>query len=151
VMLITPRIMPPFAEIYRVIENIDAIVVCEEMCMGIANVTYDIDHLLSLLDKPEGSFEEAARYVMEHIDQSECSCTKGFDIDKIMARIKDYKVDAVVNFSFKSCHCMESKIQDISELVEKNGIPAMNIVTDYLEIYDNADSYMEKIKAFLKI
>jgi benzoyl-CoA reductase/2-hydroxyglutaryl-CoA dehydratase subunit BcrC/BadD/HgdB len=151
VMLITPRIMPPFAEIYRVIENVDAIVVCEEMCMGISNVSYNIDTLLSILNKNNDSFEEATKYIMESIDQSECSCTKGFNIDKIMGRIKEYNVDAVINFSFKNCPCMENKIQNISELVVQNGIPTMNIVTDYIEIYDNADSYMERIKAFLKI
>jgi benzoyl-CoA reductase/2-hydroxyglutaryl-CoA dehydratase subunit BcrC/BadD/HgdB len=149
VMLITPRIMPPFAEIFRVIEMADAIVVCEEMCMGISNITYDIQTLLNILDDEDSTFEDAAKYILENIDQKECSCSNGFDINMIKKKIEDYKVDAVINFSFKSCPCMEDKTKKITELLIQNGIQAMNFVSDYIEIYDNADLYIDRINDFL--
>ncbi len=151
VMLITPRIMPPFGEIYRVIENVDAIVVCEEMCMGISNIAYNIDTLMDIVHDESKSFEDAARYIMETIDQKECSCSRGFDIEKIMKKIKEFNVDAVINYSFINCPCMESKTKNISELLNQNGIPSMNFSTDYMDIYANADLYMNKIKDFLKV
>jgi benzoyl-CoA reductase/2-hydroxyglutaryl-CoA dehydratase subunit BcrC/BadD/HgdB len=151
VMLITPRIMPPFAEIFRVIENVDAIVVCEEMCMGISNITYNIDTLLEILKDDNQPFENAAKYILETIDQSECSCSRGFDFDRILNKIEEYQVDAVINYSFVNCPCMENKTQKINDLLTEKGIPSLNLTTDYIEIYDNAEFYMDKIKAFLKI
>lgn len=149
VMLITPRIMPPFAEIFRVIEHSDAVVVCEEMCMGISNVTYDLDTMLSTLDGNKENFEKAAGYMLNSLDRSECSCHNGFDKEKIMKKIEDYKVDAVVNFSFSSCPCMEEKIQSIHEFLTAQGVPALNFVTNYMEIYENDASYIKKITEFL--
>ena len=150
IMLITPRIMPPFAEIFRIIENVDAIVVCEEMCMGITNVAYNIDTLLRILNDPNSSFEDAAKYMMETIDQSECSCSRGYDFDRIIKNIEEYEVDAVVNYSFMNCPCMENKTQNIHSSLVNKGIPSINLVTDYMDIYENAEMYMDKIKTFLK-
>ena len=151
VMLITPRIMPPFAEIFRVIENVDAVVVCEEMCMGVTNITYNIDTLIEIVNDESKTFEDAAKYILETIDQSECSCSNGFNSERILNRIEEYKVDAVINYSFVNCPCMGNKTKGIHDLLIQKGIPSMNFSSNYIEIYDNADLYMDKIKTFLQV
>jgi len=151
VLLISPRTMTPFAEIVRIIENTDAVIVAEEMCMGISNVAYDINKLLPILENNDNSFEEPVRYMLETLDRSECSCSNGFDINRIMDKIIEYRVDAVINFSFNNCPCMEQKIQEISKKLNSHGVPVKNIISDYIEIYDNADNYTREIKTFLNI
>jgi benzoyl-CoA reductase/2-hydroxyglutaryl-CoA dehydratase subunit BcrC/BadD/HgdB len=87
--------------------------------------------------------------MLNSLDRSECSCHNGFDKEKIMKKIEDYKVDAVVNFSFSSCPYMEEKTQSIHKFLTAQGVPALNFVTNYMEIYENDASYIKKITEFL--
>lgn len=150
IMLITPRIMPPFTEIFRIIENNNAIIVCEEWCMGISNINYNIDDLIDIVNNENSTIENSVKYIMENIDKTVCACFKDFDIEKIIKKIEEYKVDAVINYSFKNCPNMEDKTKKISELLIKNGIPSMTLQTDYLEIYEKEDMYMKKINDFFE-
>ena len=59
VLLVTPRIMPPFAEIYRLIERSGGLVVLEQTDMGITNIDYNLDELLTIVQNDSGAFENA--------------------------------------------------------------------------------------------
>ncbi len=149
VMLIGPRIMPPFAEIYRLIENNNAIVVCEDIDMGITNVNYKINYLLEKIKEADGVAGNAVQYIMETIDKTAFSCLEDFDIERIVSKVKEFKVDAVITYSYINCPSMEHKTQKISDLLNNLGISCLSLKSDYLEIYDNQDYYMDKIQKFL--
>ncbi|MDA3881259.1 MAG: 2-hydroxyacyl-CoA dehydratase family protein [Prolixibacteraceae bacterium] len=149
IMLITPRIMPPFAEIFRLIESSDALIVCEEIDMGITNIGYTIEDLMKITNVENSSIEDSVRCIMENIDKTSSSCFEEFDIERIKKRISDYNVDAVINYSFKNCKKMEIKIKNINDLLNKNSIPSMALQTGYMEIYEKEDLYLDQISRFL--
>ena len=149
VMLITPRIMPPFGEIFRLIEKCNAILVCEEMDMGITNITYDFDQFNSLMSKPDSSMEKALQYMLGKVDENSSSCVKNFNIRDIISKVESYNVDAVITYSFKNCPVMYHKTEEICKLLNMRGLAALNLQSDYMEIYDNSDYFIRKISNFL--
>ncbi|MEI6347730.1 MAG: 2-hydroxyacyl-CoA dehydratase family protein [Bacteroidota bacterium] len=149
ILLITPRIMPPFTEIFRLIENNNAIIVYEETCMGISNINYNIDKLIETVDDVNLPIEISVKYIMDNIDKTKCSCFKDFDLEKIIQIIKDFNVDAVINYSFNNCPNMIYKINKIAQLLNESGTPSMTLQTNYLEIYEKEDIILKKINDFL--
>ncbi len=149
VMLITPRIMPPFTEVFRLIENNNAIIVYEEMDMGITNINYNFGKLKDVIDHDNFFLEESVRYIMESVDKTVSFCFNDFDIDSVKNKIEEYHVDAVINYSFKNCPGMEYKTKQINELLGKEGIRSMILQSDYLEMYEKEDLYMKQINDFL--
>ena len=147
VMLISPRIMPPFGEIYRLIENTRALIVCEEMDMGITNIDYDFEKMQRIV-KTEGVLP-AAKYMLESVDVNSSSCVESFDIEKIKDKIEGFGVDAVIGFSFRNCEGMYKKTNAIKEVLTKEGVPALVLEGDYLEMYEKPETYMSIIKDFL--
>jgi benzoyl-CoA reductase/2-hydroxyglutaryl-CoA dehydratase subunit BcrC/BadD/HgdB len=149
VMLITPPIMPPFGEIYRIIENAGGLVVCEESDMGISNISYDFEEFHKLLEGNTANIKQAVKYMMESVEENSSSCISTFDIEKIVQKIKEYQVDAVINFSFRNCDAMESKTKNITESLNKRGMPSFQLTTDYMEMYENEETYKDRISRFL--
>ncbi|MGQ1891100.1 2-hydroxyacyl-CoA dehydratase [Thermophagus sp. OGC60D27] len=151
VMLITPRIMPPFGEIFRLIEKCNAILVCEEMDMGVTNINYDFDRFNSLITNQDIPIEEALQYMLESVDNNSSSCVNDFDIQGIVDKIQEYKVDAVIAYSFTNCPVMHQKTKKICKLLNEQGFAALNLQSDYMEIYDEGDLFVRKISNFLTI
>jgi benzoyl-CoA reductase/2-hydroxyglutaryl-CoA dehydratase subunit BcrC/BadD/HgdB len=148
VMLITPRIMPPFGEIYRLIENTGALIVCEEMDMGITNIDYKIDDFLEMMNG-QSDLKDPVKYMLESIDLNSSSCMSGFDFERLKRKIENYKVDAVINYSFRSCPVMKGKTKMINKLLNEIGVSSMVLETDYMENYEKEKVYIEEISSFL--
>ncbi|MFW6020148.1 MAG: 2-hydroxyacyl-CoA dehydratase subunit D [Bacteroidales bacterium] len=149
ILLITPRIMPPFTEIYRLIEKNNALIVHEKTCMGIDNFDYQPEEFARLLESEDASMETALKYTTENMNNESCACFSGYDFDNLKQSIKEYNVDAVINYSFSNCPKMELKIKDIKEQLQKEDIPVMNLQTDYLQIYEKEEEIVEQIGKFL--
>lgn len=149
VMLLTPRIMPPFAEIYRLIESNDAIVVCEEIDMGITNIDYTLEDLMKIIGDEHSSIEDIVRCIMGNIDKTSSSCVEEFDFEIIKKRIFEYNVDAVINYSFKNCKKQQLKANKVNELLNRNNIPSMAFETGYMDIYENENFHKDQIGCFL--
>lgn len=147
VMLISPRIMPPFGEIYRLIENAGALIVCEEIDMGITNIDYDLDHMKKKLR--ESGTGAAAKYMLESVDINSSSCVEEFDIERLRNKIDEFKVDAVINFSFRNCEIMQSKINNINSTLKQSGIPSLVIESGYMECFKNESALVDEITNFL--
>lgn len=150
VMLITPRIMPPFTEIYRLIENNNAIIVCEITDIGITNINYDIDDFNRIIDDEHTTIEQSVRFVMEGIDKNVSSCFIDFDVEEIIKQIEVFGVDAVISFSFINCPNMEIKTKQISATLNKKGIKSIALQSDYLDIYDKEEIFLNEIGRFLE-
>ncbi len=137
VMLITSRIMPPFGQIYRIIENAGGLVVCEETDMGITNINYDFERFNEILESNSRNIKPAVKYMMESVDENSSSCISDFDIDKLEQKINEYHVDAVINFSFKNCNTMQMKTKNINESIVSKGFLSLQLTTDYFDLYEN--------------
>lgn len=149
VMLITPRIMPPFGEIYRIIENAGGLVVCEESDMGITNISYDFEEFQRMLTGKNPDLRKALKYMMESVDENSSSCVQTFDLEKLEQKIREYRVDAVICYSFRNCETMESKTKNINESLNNSGIPSFRLTTDYMELYEKEQEYENLISSFL--
>ncbi len=149
VMLIAPRIMPPFTDIYRLVENNNAIIVCEESCMGITNINYHYDHLEKLLQGDAPSQDPAVKYITQTMNKNPCACFYDHNMTELKKKINDYNVEAVFLYSFKNCPVMQKKNHDIAKKLENENIPFMKINTDYLELYEQENKLMEQIEKFL--
>ncbi len=141
--------MPPFGEIYRIIENAGGLVVCEESDMGITNISYDFEEFQRMLAGTNPDLRKAVKYMMESVDENSSSCVPTFDLEKLEQKIKEYRVDAVINYSFKNCDIMESKTKNINESLNNSGIPSFRLTTDYMELYEKEQEYENLISSFL--
>lgn len=139
--------MPPFGEIYRLIENSGALVVCEEIDMGITNINYDLDLMKNKL-RADGP-ESALKYMLESVDMNSSSCIKNIDIESLQRKIDEFNVDAVINFSFRNCEIMQSKTNRIHDAFKHNGIPSHVIEADYLEFFEKESELVNEIMNFL--
>jgi benzoyl-CoA reductase/2-hydroxyglutaryl-CoA dehydratase subunit BcrC/BadD/HgdB len=105
--------------------------------------------LINTISDINTPIEVAIKYIMDNIDKTKCSCFKDFDLEKIIQIIKDFNVDAVINYSFNNCPNMIYKINKIAQLLNGSGTPSMTLQTNYLEIYEKEDIILKKINDFL--
>lgn len=149
VMLITPRIMPPFTEIYRLIELNGGLIVYEQTDMGITNVNYQYNELNSMAKSTQWNQKEAIKYLMENIEINDASCFSVFNQNKIQQAINDYHVEAVVCFNFNDSEAMELKLTGITNLLKNLEIPVLQIQSDYLKFYDKEPEFARQMIEFL--
>lgn len=151
VMLITPRIMPPFTEIYRLIELNEGLIVYEQTDMGITNINYQYNELNSIAESREWNQEEVIIYLMESVEKNDTSCFSDFNQDKILQAVNDYHVEAVVCFNFNDSEAMELKLTGITNLLKKLEIPVLQIQSDYLQLYEQDSVFARQIREFLNV
>lgn len=149
VLLICPRIMPPFTEIYRLIELSGGLIVHELTDMGIYNIKYQADSLIELVDDEISWPVAAVKYLVEQIDCNQASSFRCFDKDAIAKAISDYSIEAVICFNFDGCNEMDEKISGISNYLVDNKIPKLILRSDYMRIFSNSSDYRQKISDFL--
>jgi len=90
------------------------------------------------------------KYIAESLDHTSSSCIESFDRMKILEKVKDFQVDAVIAFSFDKCHIMEEKTKNVCQMLNNHGINAMSLNAGYMEMYQNEYAFQDKIKRFLK-
>lgn len=150
VLLVTPRIMPPFAEIYRLIEKNGGLVVHEQTDMGITNIDYKAGKLLSIGKNEKESYEKSIRYIMESINTTDSSSFDNYEKTELKRLIEEYSIEAIICFNFKDSPEMDEKIKKIRKYSIDYRIPVKIIQTDYLEMYERESELSERIKDFLK-
>lgn len=151
VMLITPRIMPPFTEIYRLIELNGGLIVYEQTDMGITNINYQYENMYSIAKSHEWNQGKAIKYLMESIEKNDASCFSVFNQDKIRQAINDYHVEAVVCFNFNDSEAMELKLTGIANLLKRRKIPVLQIQSDYLQLYQQEPVFARLMNEFLNV
>lgn len=150
VLLITPRIMPPFTEIYRLIERNGGLIVHEQTDMGITNIEYSLDKLISMTKNRNWPIEKAIRYVVESVNTNNSSSFTYVDKAELQRVIRDYTINAVICFNFQNIPEMDEKIKGIIEFIKTTKIPSMTIKSDYIEMYESENSLSKKIQDFLR-
>ncbi len=149
VLLISPRHMPPFAQIYRLIENSGGVIVREYMCTGIEIGDYDFSTVKSLV-KSEGITDNVIDITMQKANTTALACETNFDKEQLEADLKAYSIDKVIVVAFKKCLSMLVKNNKIQKLLESKNVDCLNFDASYDESYINEGSLKNQIKNFLQ-
>jgi len=150
----TPRILVsgcpmalPNWKIPFTIESSNAVIVGEEMCTGERGTQ-------NLVNAIGNNTEELIDQIVERYFKIDCAVfTPNEDrLEHIKKMVKEYKADGVLHYGLQFCqpYQMESKV--VERELEKAGIPALLIETDYSmedagQIKTRVDAFIERIKA----
>lgn len=129
-------------KVLRLIEETGGIVVCQENCTGIKS----FDRLINETD------EDPYRAIGRHYLQTPCSCltpnTGRFDL--IARLIRDFKVQGVVDLTWRCCLTYSVEAHLLQEFLGKNGqTPSLHLETDYSSW--DVEQLKTRVEAFLEV
>jgi benzoyl-CoA reductase/2-hydroxyglutaryl-CoA dehydratase subunit BcrC/BadD/HgdB len=129
-------------KVLRLIEEWGGIVVCQENCTGIKS----FDRLIDETD------EDPYRAIARHYLQTPCSCltpnTGRFDL--IARLIRDFKVQGVVDLTWRCCLTYSVEAHLLQEFLGKNGqISFLHLETDYSSW--DVEQLKTRVEAFLEV
>ncbi|QKF81818.1 double-cubane-cluster-containing anaerobic reductase [Halarcobacter ebronensis] len=147
----TPRLMvlgTPFAlpnwKLHTAVETSGGAIVNEESCIGhrYYKDNVDIDEI-----KDEDSLMEK---LLQKYSSVDCACFTPNTprIDKILQMYKDRKLDGVIYYSLSFCHTYNVEAKLVTDALEKEGIPALVIESDYSP--EDAGQIKTRVEAFLE-
>ncbi|MCE5251623.1 2-hydroxyacyl-CoA dehydratase family protein [bacterium] len=130
-------------KVHHIVETSGGAVVCDESCTG----TRYFEHLV---DEGGGTVDEQIEALAERYFSIDCSCfTPNTErIDHIVELVKNYHVDAVVQYILQYCHTYNIEAVRVSGALKKAGIPSIVIETDYGE--EDEGQLRTRIEALLE-
>ncbi|WP_142414111.1 double-cubane-cluster-containing anaerobic reductase [Hathewaya massiliensis] len=139
----TPMALPNW-KLHSIIESLDADVVAEESCTG----TRYFENLVS----EEGeTLEELIQNLGERYLKINCACFTPNQgrVDDVLRYVKEYNVDAVIDYGLSFCHTYSIEGKTIQDKLKEENIPVMRIETDYSN--EDSGQIKTRIEAFLEI
>jgi benzoyl-CoA reductase/2-hydroxyglutaryl-CoA dehydratase subunit BcrC/BadD/HgdB len=139
----TPMAIPNW-KLHHIIENLPAQVVVEETCTG----TRYFENEVSC----EGeTLEQLIENMADRYLSINCACFTPNEgrIEDILRYVKEYKVDGVVYSNLSFCHTYSVEYKRVEEALKKEGIPVINIETDYST--EDAGQIKTRVEAFLEM
>jgi benzoyl-CoA reductase/2-hydroxyglutaryl-CoA dehydratase subunit BcrC/BadD/HgdB len=129
-------------KVLRLIEEAGGIVVCQENCTGIKS----FDPLIDETD------EDPYRAIARHYLQTPCSCltpnTGRFDL--IARLIKDFRIQGVVDLTWRCCLTYSVESHLLQEFLGKTGqTPFLHLETDYSSW--DVEQLKTRVEAFLEV
>ena len=149
VLLIANRQMPPFAQVYQLIENHGGIVVRERSCMGTESVAYSLPELQQLLGKADTTPLQLVTHLFSKPNQTAMACSPHFSLAELQTDITDYQAEAVLIFGIDNCPTMQLKARGIQLRMRQLHIPVLHIEADYASYYRNEAQIGQQIADFL--
>ena len=129
-------------KVLRLIEESGGIVVCQENCTGIKS----FDRLIDETD------EDPYRAIGRHYLQTPCSClTPNTGRFELIARlIRDFKIQGVVDLTWRCCLTYSVEAHLLQEFLGKNGqTPYLHLETDYSSW--DVEQLKTRVEAFLEV
>jgi len=139
----TPMVIPNW-KIPYIIETSGATVVCEEACTGQR-------YFRNLVDETGATLEDQLEYLSERYLKTDCACfTPNKErIEHVVEYAKDYDVDGVVCCTLQFCDPYAVETQKIKKALEKEGIPVLEIETDYGQ--EDTGQIKTRVEAFVEM
>ena len=146
----TPRILVsgcpmaiPNWKLHHVIEESNAIVVCEESCVGARYFTNMVEE-----DRP--TLDDKLKAIAERYLKINCSCFSPNEerIKEILQYVKDYDAAGVIHYTLQFCHTYNVEFVRVKEALNKANIPVLEIETDYSE--GDVGQLKTRIEAFIE-
>ncbi|MDY7030485.1 MAG: double-cubane-cluster-containing anaerobic reductase [Thermodesulfobacteriota bacterium] len=146
----TPRILVsgcpmaiPNWKLHHVIEESNAIVVCEESCVGARYCTNMVEE-----DRP--TLDEKLKAIAERYLKINCSCFSPNEerIKEILHYVNEYDAAGVIHYTLQFCHTYNVEFVRVKETLKKANIPVLEIETDYSE--GDVGQLKTRIEAFIE-
>lgn len=133
----------PNWRLHHMIEKSGGVVVCEESCIG--------TRLFSKLCQEDGQTveEQIAALAKRHLGIN-CACftPNNERVEDIIQLAKEYRVDGVIHYALQFCHPYNSESNKIKRALDEEGIPLLEIQTDY----GDSDSQLTlRVESFLSL
>lgn len=139
----TPMAIPNW-KMHHIIEELDAVVVCEETCTGTRYFENQVDESQTTMDGMINAM--ADRYL-----NINCACftPNTGRIDDIKRLAEEYKADGVIYYNLQFCHTYNIEYRNVEKALKEAGIPVLFIETDYSN--DDNGQLQTRIEAFLEM
>ena len=139
----TPMAVPNW-KLHNTVENLGAVVVCEETCTGTRYFERQVDESGKTMD-------EMIQKIAERYMGINCACftPNSGRIDDIIRLAKEYKVDGVIDTHLKFCQTYDTEAYFVEKALKEVNIPCLEIETDYTET--DAQQLSTRIGAFLEM
>lgn len=136
-------IVPPNWKIPNLIEDLGAVITCDELCTGARG-------LWDLVETCEWTMDDMLIALAERYLTLACACftPNNNRIERILNWVKDYNVDGVVYHALHACHLYGIEAFHVRKALEKARIPMLTIETDY---GDDIGQLRTRVEAFLEI
>jgi benzoyl-CoA reductase/2-hydroxyglutaryl-CoA dehydratase subunit BcrC/BadD/HgdB len=138
----TPMAIPNW-KLHHVLETSGAVVVCEESCVGTRYFT-------NLTDDSAPDVDGLLAAVADRHIKTPCACFTPNDerLDNVVDYARDYGADGVIDYTLAFCHCYNVENYLLSQRLNGESIPNMQIETDYS--LGDMGQLTTRVKAFLE-
>lgn len=147
----TPRLIvlgtpfaPPNWKLHHAVETTGGAIINEESCIGHRYFKDNVN-----LDGVENE-DELYKALMERYSKIDCACFTPNEgrIEKILQMVKERKADGVIYYTLSFCHTYNVESKLVLDAMEKAGIPALAIESDYSP--EDAGQIKTRVEAFLE-
>ncbi|MEO0081061.1 MAG: double-cubane-cluster-containing anaerobic reductase [candidate division WOR-3 bacterium] len=130
-------------KVHSLIEQAGAVIVADESCTGSR-------YFENLVDETARDLEGQLNAIADRYMKINCACfTPNQDrIDGIVQKVKDYKVQGVVQYVLQTCHGYNIEAMRVEAALKAANVPCLKIVTDYSE--EDSGQLRTRIEAFLE-
>ncbi|GAB6887942.1 double-cubane-cluster-containing anaerobic reductase [Desulfothermus okinawensis JCM 13304] len=127
-----------------VIEGSNAVVVCEESCIGTRNTR-------DLVAENKDTLEEMVDAIVDRYLKIDCACfTPNEERAKnVIELVKNYDVDGVIFYNLVFCQPYAQENMKLSSMLSRKKIPTLNIETDYS--MEDVGQLKTRIEAFVEM
>lgn len=133
----------PNWRLHSIIEKSNAVVVCEESCIG--------TRLFSSICGGQGeTVEDEIRLLAKRHMGINCACfTPNQErVDDVLRLAHEYQVDGVIHYALQFCHPYNNEAGKIKRVLKEENIPLLEIQTDY---GDGDGQLSFRVEAFLDL
>ncbi|MCX7832065.1 MAG: double-cubane-cluster-containing anaerobic reductase [Actinobacteria bacterium] len=140
----TPMAIPNW-KLPHIVESSGARIVYDELCTGeryFQDIIGDVD------DK---NFDEMVDAITKRLLEIDCACFTPNEkrIQKVVQKVKEYKVDGVIHYSLQFCDPYTIEAFKLENVLKEEGIPVIKIETDYSQ--EDIGQLKTRIEAFLEM
>lgn len=147
----TPRLIvlgtpfaPPNWKLHHAVETTGGAIINEESCIGHRYFKDNVN-----LDGVQNE-DELYKALMERYSKIDCACFTPNEgrIEKILQMVKERKADGVIYYTLSFCHTYNVESKLVLDAMEKAGIPALAIESDYSP--EDAGQIKTRVEAFME-
>ena len=127
-----------------VIEGSNAVVVCEESCIGTRNTR-------DLVEEDKETFDEMVDAIVDRYLKIDCACFTPNEerAQNVLDLVNKYKTDGVIFYNLTFCQPYAQENMKLASMLNKKNIPTLNIETDYS--MEDVEQLKTRVEAFVEM
>lgn len=127
-----------------IIESSNAVIVCEESCIGTRNTR-------DLVDESGDTLEDMVDSIAKRYMKIDCACftPNNERVENVVKLVEDYKVDGIIFYNLLFCQPYSHESIKLEKILNKKGIPTLTIETDYS--MEDVPQLKTRVEAFVEM